>query len=956
MKARMIVPVLAALGVTSLCTGVAADAAAPEPGIVILRMAKQWRDPDKALGGTIWRYFETWQTDVVRLDSGELLRVEPYVFRKNTKGDVRNKTGEILPASKVVGSEFPPADWQKTNFDDSGWTRQPGPFEAHYRGLALICVRGRFEVRDPAQVSDLALNLSFQGGAIAYVNGQEIGRAGLPAGAITPETLADPYPNETDQSGEKLWYGLIPQSEYIYDVFSRENAANVVRSLGAAAPKERKDRIIERYRQRFRTCTARIPSSLLRKGVNVLAIEVHRAPAHAVMFTAPYYLIHNNIGEEGWNRCMVDDVRLTTTAGSDAIRPNVARPAGMQVWNASTLTTLLPTHFGDPNESLQPIRLAGLRNGTYSAQFVVSSSKAIRDFKATVTDLQSEGGAILPASSIGLGYAQWDFFESAEDGTAGVQFDTLDPLAPSELPAKTPLFQWPGGRVPSYKVAFQPIWVSVKIPRDARPGQYTGKIVVTVADETPVEVPIHFCVASEWTLPDPRDFKTLIGMLESPDSVAMKYGVPLWSAAHWKLLGQVFELMGQVGTGDLYIPLLAKTNLSNEQSMVRWIKQPDGSYKHDFSIVEQYLDTAIRHLGKQPRVVFWIHDRPFYRSEGQSMIVAGRNTPYAPDVELLPYTEVDPATGETRERNAPKWGAPEARTFWKPVFDGLRRLLVQRGMERSMIFGAAVDGYIGPKCLADCKALAPDVDWYSRAHHIYAVKGLSYFNWGCWNDNGSDILVVNWDPDETETGYYRWRTAGWKASIPVTTAAWAMHQRAPPVMFRLAAESLLLCKGGSWGSTPAVVHGIGCQAADFWPVLKTEVLYGKVYGFTYYRSLLGCYTNDNGIDFSRSTFALLGAGKEGPAPTCHLRLLQEALQDMEVRIFVQDALLDHPDKLGPDLARRCKELCDERTRRLHYASFWKPNFAPGFDAAGWNRNSEQLYAVTAEVVKALEPK
>ena len=49
-----------------------------------------------------------------------------------------------------------------------------------------------------------------------------------------------------------------------------------------------------------------------------------------------------------------------------------------------------------------------------------------------------------------------------------------------------------------------------------------------------------------------------------------------------------------------------------------------------------------------------------------------------------------------------------------------------------MIFGAAVDGYIGPKCFADCKSLAPDVAWFSRAHHIYAVKNLSYFNWGCW--------------------------------------------------------------------------------------------------------------------------------------------------------------------------------------------------------------------------------
>jgi hypothetical protein len=955
----MMVAVLAAVGATRADVGSAAAPAVKGRDNVILRMAKQWRNPEQELGGTIWRYFETWQTDVVRLDSGELLRVEPYVYRKKTKSESNRKPGEveILPAGKVVGSPFPPNGWQKIDFDDSVWSRQPGPFDAHYRSLALICVRRKFEVTDPAQVSDLTLDLSFQGGAIAYVNGQEIGRAELPAGPVAPDTLADPYPVETDQSGVKLWHGLI-QPEWADEVFSKENAVNMRRILGSE-PKATADRIIERYRQRFRSLVAKIPSSLLRKDVNVLAIEVHRAPAHAVMFTAPRANwagdVQGEIATFGWNRCMVDDVRLTTTSGPDAVRPNVARPAGMQVWNASTLSKLLPTYFGDPNEPLRPIRMAGLPGGTYSAQFVVSSTKAVKDFKATVTALAGEQGAVLPASAVKLGYVQWEFFGGGQTGPAGVQFDTIEPVPPTELPGETPPFRWYGGSMPSYKVAFQPIWVTAKVPRDARPGQYAGKIVITAADAAPVEVPLQFRVAGDWTLPDPRDFKTLMGILESPDSVAMKYGVPLWSPAHWKLLDQVFELLGQIGTGDLYVPLLAKTNLSNEHSMVRWIKQPDGSYQHDFSIVERYLDTAIRRLKKPPRVVVWIHDRPFYRSEGQSMFVAGQKVPYAPEVELLPFTELDPATGQTHERNAPKWGTPEAREFWKPVFDGLRRILAQRGMERSMIFGAAVDGYIGPKCFADCKSLAPDVAWYSRAHHIYAIKNLSYFNWGSWGYSGSDVLTVNWEPDDTEAGHYRWRTATWKTSIPVTTGAWSMHQCAAPIMFRVAAESLLLGNSGTWDRNTPAIHGIGCQGADFWPVLKTDV---PGYNFSYYRSLVDCYTYDNGIDHSFATITLLGPGKQGPAPTCHFRLLQEALQDAEVRMLVQDAILDHPEQLGPDLVRKCKQLCDDRTRRLHYASAWKPFFAkpyfpPVFDAAAWNSNSEQLYAATAEVAKAL---
>ena len=86
----------------------------------------------------------------------------------------------------------------------------------------------------------------------------------------------------------------------------------------------------------------------------------------------------------------------------------------MQVWNASTLSKLLPTYFGDPNEPLRPIRMAGLPGGIYSAQFVVSSTQAVKDFKATVTALAGEQGAVLPASAVELGYAQWEFWRRSD--------------------------------------------------------------------------------------------------------------------------------------------------------------------------------------------------------------------------------------------------------------------------------------------------------------------------------------------------------------------------------------------------------------------------------------------------------------------------------------------------------------------------------------------------------------
>ena len=46
---------------------------------------------------------------------------------------------------------------------------------------------------DPAAVKDLALELAYHGGIVVYLNGQEILRQNVPAGAITAATLAEPY-------------------------------------------------------------------------------------------------------------------------------------------------------------------------------------------------------------------------------------------------------------------------------------------------------------------------------------------------------------------------------------------------------------------------------------------------------------------------------------------------------------------------------------------------------------------------------------------------------------------------------------------------------------------------------------------------------------------------------------------------------------------------------------------
>ena len=87
--------------------------------------------------------------------------------------------------------------------------------------LSKVCLRGKFAVTDPAAVKGLSLSVGYQGGLVVYVNGKEVKREHIEAG----KTLAE------GPAGEDC------------------------KLTGLA-----------------------IPSNLLRKGVNVIGLEVVRAP------------------------------------------------------------------------------------------------------------------------------------------------------------------------------------------------------------------------------------------------------------------------------------------------------------------------------------------------------------------------------------------------------------------------------------------------------------------------------------------------------------------------------------------------------------------------------------------------------------------------------------------------------------------------------------------------------
>ncbi|HYW79760.1 MAG TPA: glycoside hydrolase domain-containing protein, partial [Thermoguttaceae bacterium] len=145
------------------------------------------------------------------------------------------------------------------------------------------------------------------------------------------------------------------------------------------------------------------------------------------------------------------------------------------------------------SDTVSHARISAARNDREAVQLVVRPMKGLKGMTVTAGAFTGPDGATIPAENVQVLRVGYHFVHHATDKT-GVVDDWPDALPPLN------------GPIDLLAGENQPLWVLVHVPKDAKAGDYTGKVSLK-SDGFSADVPIRLHVWN-FTLPDCNHIET----------------------------------------------------------------------------------------------------------------------------------------------------------------------------------------------------------------------------------------------------------------------------------------------------------------------------------------------------------------------------------------------------------------------------------------------------------------
>jgi len=225
-----------------------------------------------------------------------------------------------------------------------------------------------------------------------------------------------------------------------------------------------------------------------------------------------------------------------------------------------------------PAASPDALRLRAARNEYEPGQFAIRSAQPLKDVRVELSPLEGPEG-----HRIGPEQLSWSFvgFIPLTKNTPLAEHLRVR-AAPCEVP--DPLLDARGLDLPADTT--QPVWLTIRVPRDAAPGVYKGQVTVA-AGATQASIPVELAVRP-FALPDERHL--FVTNWFSTGNIAKAHKVAPRSEPFWALLERYARNMAEHRQNVFEAPW----------ALVEVTRDADGKLSFDYQQFDRFVELFLK--------------------------------------------------------------------------------------------------------------------------------------------------------------------------------------------------------------------------------------------------------------------------------------------------------------------------------------------------------------------------
>ncbi|MGB9759864.1 MAG: glycoside hydrolase domain-containing protein, partial [Thermoproteota archaeon] len=239
------------------------------------------------------------------------------------------------------------------------------------------------------------------------------------------------------------------------------------------------------------------------------------------------------------------------------------------VWASDPLVKIFKDTKPTPNAETS-LYVEAVRNEYAAAQFAITVEKGNPKVHLKVEPLEGPNGFKINFSTNFVGYVP------VAKNTPNTPGEELVHPAPFDFP--DPLLNVDSVCLKSGET--QPVWITIFVPPEAPPGNYTGKVYV-FSEKANASVQVTLKV-----YPVILNSKRTLWLTNwfNVEGLANYYNVKAWSEEHWKLIRSYARFISKYRQNVIITPVL---------QLIKFIEASDGTIRCDFSNFDRWVELFI---------------------------------------------------------------------------------------------------------------------------------------------------------------------------------------------------------------------------------------------------------------------------------------------------------------------------------------------------------------------------